>query len=74
MRYVNVETGEIFDAVQIKRFQETQKRLSWQSLPVWKRKRKQQRWSRVTQWCLKLMSHFAPMVILGSIAVALLRH
>lgn len=74
MRYVNVETGEIFDAVQIERFRKTQKRLSRQSQPVWPRKRMRKRWSRETQWWLKLTMHLGPMVILGAIAVALLLH
>jgi len=74
MRYVDTETGEIFDLVQSKRFQKAQKRLTRQSMPLWQLKRKHQRWSRETQWWLKLVGHLGPMVIFGTIAIALMLH
>lgn len=74
MRYVNTETGEIFEAVNLERFIKAQERLSRQVLPTWRNKRQHQRWSRETMWWIRLATHLAPMVIFGAIAVALLLH
>ena len=60
MRFINTETGEIIDAIvisDVKRFRKTQKRLTRQSMPLWKLKRKRYQQSRNVAWYLKLMHH-----------------
>ncbi|NEA65317.1 hypothetical protein [Streptomyces sp. SID12488] len=63
-RYVDMETGEIIDAV---RFQAMQARLVMQSRPLRELRESHTQKQSWSEWALKLVRHFATLLVLVAV-------